>query len=102
MPHFKWPCLCTGLNREQQEGGNSKILDERHAFLTLRPFYLFFRMRCPSLSRFVMRYFSLCGLGEISIATLSTISRPYPIKPTRFLGLFVISLILVTPRSRSI
>ena len=54
--------------------------------------------RCPILSFLHSRYPTLYLLSSISIYTCSTILSPYPSRPTIFLGLFVRSLIFLTPK----
>ena len=58
--------------------------------------------RCPNFTFFVWRYFSLCGFASTRIGTCSTISNPYPSRPTTFLGLFVRKRNCRTPRSNKI
>src|ERR1700755_2668035 len=60
------------------------------------------RSECPSLSRLVFRYFSLCGLDGIWMGIVSTISNPYPERPIRFFGLLLINFNRLTPRYRRI
>lgn len=57
---------------------------------------------CPIFAFFVSRYFSLCGFASTRIGTCSTISKPYPSRPTTFLGLFVRNRNWRTPRSNRI
>src|SRR5207302_2878943 len=57
---------------------------------------------CPSFFFLASRYFCVAFVGAISSGTRSTISRPNPSMATYFAGLFVISRIFLTPRSRRI
>src|SRR2546428_1173737 len=56
----------------------------------------------PSFFFLASRYFCVPLCGAISSGTRSTISRPKPSMATYLAGLFVISRILRTPRSRRI
>ena len=56
----------------------------------------------PSLSRFVSRYSRLWSFGSTSIGSWETAVIPKPLIPEIFLGLFVRTRIVDSPRSARI
>src|SRR5919197_6644369 len=56
----------------------------------------------PSLSRFTSRYVRFSSDGAGTIGSRSTISRPYPSRPTSFIGLLVSTRMDESPRSSRI
>src|SRR5437868_296382 len=87
---------CPVPRTECRVGGRDSALRTKHSALQTSS------RICPSFFFLASRYFCVDFVGAISSGTRSTISRPKPSIATYFAGLFVINLILRTPRSRRI